>query len=135
MTFSPFDCMADTVAPYRHPDDGHRRHGKRLSIENGGHHLAAVPFYFLLVVGHTLSGRQHIVNDNDFFSLYITGNLVIPLYILLSVLFYKSLPFPMGFLSLFVGEYRTKRINAKPHSIRMTKTDCCTIGFLSGFGL
>ena len=71
--------MADTVAPYRHPDDGHRRHGKRLSIENGGHHLAAVPFYFLLVVGHTLSGRQHIVNDNDFFSLYITGNLVIPL--------------------------------------------------------
>lgn len=31
--FSPFDCMADTVAPYRHPDDGHRRHGKRLSIE------------------------------------------------------------------------------------------------------
>ena len=71
--------MADTVAPYRHPDDGHRRHGKRLSIENGGHHLAAVPFYFLLVVRHTLSGRQHIVNDNDFFSLYITGNLVIPL--------------------------------------------------------
>ena len=49
------------------------------TIENGGHHLAAVPFYFLLVVGHTLSGRQHIVNDNDFFSLYITGNLVIPL--------------------------------------------------------
>ena len=49
--------MADTVAPYRHPDDGHRRHGKRLSIENGGNHLAAVPFYFLLVVGHTLSGR------------------------------------------------------------------------------
>lgn len=66
--FFSFDCMADTVAPYRHPDDGHRRHGKRLSIENGGHHLAAVPFYFLLVVGHTLSGRQHIVNDNDFFS-------------------------------------------------------------------
>ena len=41
----------------------------------------------------------------------------------------------LTFLSLFVGEYRTKRINAKPHSIRMTKTDCCTIGFLSGFGL
>lgn len=85
--------MADTVAPYRHPDDGHRWHGKRLSIENGGNHLAAVPFYFRLVVGHTLSGRQHIVNDNDFFSLYITGNLVIPLYNLLAVLFYKSLPF------------------------------------------
>lgn len=79
MTFFSLCCMADTVAPYRHPDDGHRRHGKRLSIENGGNHLAAVPFYFLLVVGHTLSGRQHIVNDNDFFSLYITGNLVIPL--------------------------------------------------------
>ena len=93
--------MSDTVAPYRHPDDGHLRHGKRLSIENGGNHLAAVPFYFLLVVGHTLSGRQHIVNDNDFFSLYITGNLVIPLYNLLAVLFYKSLPFSYGASFLF----------------------------------
>ena len=44
-----------------------------------GEHLHITCRLNLLVVGHTLSGRQHIVNDNDFFSLYITGNLVIPL--------------------------------------------------------
>ena len=79
MTFSPFDCMADTVAPYRHPDDGHRRHGERLSIEYGGHNLAAAPFYLLLIVGHALSGRHHVIYDDDFFPFDIPDNLVIPL--------------------------------------------------------
>jgi len=37
-------------------------------------------------------------------------------------------------LSLFVGEVGIKRIAAKPHSIRITETDCCMVGFLSGFG-
>lgn len=37
-------------------------------------------------------------------------------------------------LSLFVGEDWIKRIGAKPHSIRITETDYCIVGFLSGFG-
>ncbi len=64
-----------------------------------------------------------------------TGNLSDPIISFLPSPLQVSSLFPMELLSLFVGEYRTKRINAKPHSIRMTKTDCCTIGFLSGFGL
>ena len=53
-----------------------------------------------------------------------------------TLLFYKILAFTgRSFFTLFVGECRTKRIIAKPHCIRMTKTDCYTVGFLSGFGL
>ncbi|EEX46687.1 hypothetical protein BACFIN_05723 [Bacteroides finegoldii DSM 17565] len=41
---------------------------------------------------------------------------------------------PSGRLSLFTGKGWIKRIGAKPHFIRITKTDYCMVGFLSGFG-
>lgn len=56
----------------------HRRHRNGFPIENGSHDLAAAPFYLLLVVGHALSGCQHIVYDNDFLPFDIPRDTVVP---------------------------------------------------------
>ena len=64
-----------------------RRHRNGLAIEDGRYHLAAAPFYLLLVVGYALSGRQHIVDDDNLFPLNISHDTVIPFeYAVLSAL-------------------------------------------------
>lgn len=54
------------------------RHGNGFTVEDSRYYLAAAPFNLLLVVGHALPGRQHIIYDNDFFPFYIPRDPVIP---------------------------------------------------------
>ena len=55
-----------------------RRNRDGLSVEDGGHHLAAAPFYLFLVVGKALAAREHIVHDDDSFSPDVSCDAVVP---------------------------------------------------------
>lgn len=59
-------------------DQKQRRHRNGLAEEDGRYHLAAAPFYLLLVIGHALPGRQHIVDDDNLLPLNIPHDTVIP---------------------------------------------------------
>lgn len=54
-----------------------RRNRNGLSVEDGGHHFAAAPLYLFLVVGKALAAREHIVHDDDSFSLDAACNIVV----------------------------------------------------------
>lgn len=57
-------------------EQGRQRNGS--AVEDGCHHLPAATFYLLLVVGHTLPARQHVIHDDDLFPFYIPSNPVVP---------------------------------------------------------
>lgn len=54
-----------------------RRNRNGLSVEDAGHHFAAAPLYLFLVVGKALAAREHIVHDDDSFSLDVACNIVV----------------------------------------------------------
>lgn len=58
-------------------DQEQRWYRNGLAIENCCRYLATAPFDLLLVVGHALSGRQHIVDDNNCFPCDIPRDAVI----------------------------------------------------------
>lgn len=72
------DGVRIEIAPHVQFYEEQRRHGNSLSIEDGGHDLATAPFYLLLVVGHALPGRQHVIHDNNFFSFDVPRDTIIP---------------------------------------------------------
>lgn len=75
------------VSPYTRLDQKQRRHRNGLAVEDSRYHLAAAPFYLLLVVGHALPGRQHIVDDDNLLPLDIPHDTVIPFeYVILATL-------------------------------------------------
>lgn len=68
----------EVLPPDRRLYQQQRRHGNGLAVENGRNYLAAVPLDFLLVVGHALPGRQHVVDNDDFFPFNIPDDVVVP---------------------------------------------------------
>lgn len=69
---------SEVLPPDRRLYQQQRWHGNGLAVENGGYHLAATPFYLLLVVGHALPSRQHVVDDDDFFPFDVPDDVVVP---------------------------------------------------------
>ena len=56
---------------------GRGGHRDCLAIENGCHHLAAAPFYFLFIIGYALPGRHHVVDDDNLFPFDIPYDAVV----------------------------------------------------------
>ena len=79
LSFRQFlDFVHDAATPHVRLYQKQRRPGNGFSIEDGRHHLAAAPFYLLLVVGHTLSACQHVVHDDNLFPFDIPRDTVVP---------------------------------------------------------
>ncbi len=70
--------MYNVVSPYPRLNQKQGRHRNGLAEEDGRYHLAAAPFDFLFIIDHALSGRQHIVDDDNLFPLNISHDTVIP---------------------------------------------------------
>ena len=62
------------MRPYQ--EQGRNRDGH--AVEDGRRHLAAAPFYLLFIVGHALSRRHHVVDDDDLFPREVPRDAVIP---------------------------------------------------------
>lgn len=71
------DGADDMSAPYMGLYQEQRRNRNGLSVEDGGHHFTAAPLYLFLVVGKALAAREHIVHDDDSFSLDAACNIVV----------------------------------------------------------
>lgn len=79
LSFCQFlDFVHDVATPQVYLYEKQRRSDNSFAIENGLHHLAAAPFYLLLVVSHTLSACQHVVHDDNLFPLDIPRDTVVP---------------------------------------------------------
>lgn len=87
------DGTGETASPYPCLDKQRTRYCNGLAVEYGRHHLAAAPFYLLLVVGNALPGGQHVVDDDNLFSLDIPCDAVVP--------FEDTVLLPFGFMQAF----------------------------------